>query len=154
MTLSLACDHGGYRAKEILKKHLLDEGYEVLDFGTFSEESVDYPLFAFRAAKAVAEGKAQKGILICSSGEGVSICANKVPGIRCGIGYNDEVSHLLVEHNEANMIAFGAKFMPAEDILRRTDIFLQARPSPEERHVRRVSEITSFEASGTIPEKK
>lgn len=146
MKIALGCDHGGFEAKEAVKKELEKNGIEVLDFGTFSKESCDYPTYAFAAAESVAEGKAEKGILICSSGEGVCICANKVTGIRCGIGYNDEVSHLIVEHNHANMISFGAKFMSLEDIVRRIHIFLAAAPL-DGRHERRVDLIGQFEKS-------
>lgn len=140
MKLSIGCDHGGYEAKEIVKSYLEKKGYEVIDCGTFSTESCDYPIFAKKAAELVANGEAEKGILICSSGEGVCICANKVKGIRCGIGYNDDVSHLLVEHNHANMIAFGAKFMDINDIVHRIDIFLNSKPLGD-RHQRRVDLI-------------
>ncbi len=140
MKLSIGCDHGGYEAKEIVKSYLEKKDHEVIDCGTFSTESCDYPIFAKKAAELVANGEAEKGILICSSGEGVCICANKVKGIRCGIGYNDDVSHLLVEHNHANMIAFGAKFMDINDILQRIDIFLSSEPLGD-RHQRRVDLI-------------
>ncbi len=140
MKLSIGCDHGGYEAKDTVKAYLEKNGYEVIDCGTFSTESCDYPIFAKKTAEAVANGEAEKGILICSSGEGVCICANKVKGIRCGIGYNDDVSHLLVEHNHANMIAFGAKFMDINDILHRIDIFLNSKPLGD-RHQRRVDLI-------------
>lgn len=140
MKLSIGCDHGGYEAKEIVKSYLEKKDHEVIDCGTFSTESCDYPIFAKKAAELVANGEAEKGILICSSGEGVCICANKVKGIRCGIGYNDDVSHLLVEHNHANMIAFGAKFMDINDILHRIDIFLSSEPLGD-RHQRRVDLI-------------
>ena len=144
MKISLGCDHGGFEAKEIVKKYLIEKGYEPIDCGTFSEESCNYPSFAFTAAECVAKGEAEKGIVICSSGEGVCICANKVKGIRCGIGYNDDVSHLIVEHNHANMIAFGAKFMAMEDIIRRIDIFLDSK-ALDGRHEKRVEMISEYE---------
>jgi ribose 5-phosphate isomerase B len=144
MVISFGCDHGGFPVKEAVLRHLKEKGYEVLDFGTFSADSCNYPDFAFKASEAVASGKAEKGILICSSGEGVAICANKVKGIRCGIGYNDTVSDLIVEHNHANMIAFGAKYMTEDDILRRIDIFLAALPQGG-RHDVRVGLIDTYE---------
>jgi ribose 5-phosphate isomerase B len=144
MKIAFACDHGGFIAKEAVLNHLKEKGYEVLDFGTYSTDSCHYPEFAFAASEAVASKKADKGVLICSSGEGVAMCANKVKGIRCGIGYNDEVSHLTVEHNHANMIAFGAKFMKIEDILRRIDIFLAATPMGD-RHDIRVGMIDDYD---------
>ncbi|MFA6624215.1 MAG: RpiB/LacA/LacB family sugar-phosphate isomerase [Bacilli bacterium] len=144
MKIAFGCDHGGFIVKDDVIRHLKEKGYEVLDFGTFSNESCNYPDFAFKASEAVASKEADKGILICSSGEGVSICANKVKGIRCGIGYNDIVSNLIVEHNHCNMIAFGAKYMALEDILRRIDIFLSSIPQ-EGRHQVRVDLIDEYE---------
>ena len=144
MKIALACDDGGFIAKDAILNHLKEKGYEVLDFGTYSTDSCHYPEFAFAASEAVASKKADKGILVCSSGEGVAMCANNVKGIRCGIGYNDEVSHLTVEHNHANMIAFGAKFMEIEDILRRIDIFLAAKEM-DGRHDIRVAQIEEYD---------
>lgn len=141
MKIAIGCDHGGFDAKEEVVKELVKEGIEVEDVGTMSNDSVDYPIYAYKCAKLVQEKKVDKGILICSSGEGVMICANKVSGIRCGMGYNEDVSRLMVEHNHANMIAFGAKFMSTSDILKRIKIFLETKPSDDERHVRRVKQI-------------
>ena len=142
--IALGSDHAGYEYKEAIKKHLQDQGYEIKDCGTDSKESCDYPLFAFKAAKAVSASKADYGVLVCSSGIGISIAANKVKGIRCGLAYNDDVAHLMREHNRANMVAFGASFMSLEDVLRRTDIFL-ASHFERGRHQRRVGEIIDFE---------
>ncbi|MFA6755380.1 MAG: RpiB/LacA/LacB family sugar-phosphate isomerase [Bacilli bacterium] len=124
MKISLGCDHGGFVAKEAVKKYLIKNDYEVVDVGTNSTESCNYAEFGIAAAKLVADKECDFGVLICSSGEGISIAANKVKGIRCGIGYNDDVSRLLRQHNDANMIAFGAKFMNVDDIIRRVNIFL------------------------------
>lgn len=125
MIVSLGADHGGYLLKEEIKKHLLNKGIEVIDVGTNSLDSCHYPIFGEAAAKLVSEKKADFGILVCTSGEGIMMAANKVKGIRCGIGYNDEVAALMRQHNNANMIAFGAKFMKQEDVIRRIDIFLK-----------------------------
>ena len=124
MRISVGCDRAGFRYKEKLLAFLNNEGYETEDVGSFSEEVCDYPLFAEKAAKLVAEGRCDAGILICGSGEGMAIAANKIRGIRCGIAYNDETAALLREHNNANMVAFGAGFMAYEDVERRTEIFL------------------------------
>ncbi len=110
MKISLGCDHGGYFLKEELKKYLLSSGYEIIDCGTNSQESCDYPIFAKKAAELVADKSCQYGIVICTTGEGVCMTANKVKGIRCGLVYNVEVAHLIKEHNNANMMAIGAKF--------------------------------------------
>lgn len=144
MRIAFACDHGGFAVKEKIIAHLKERGYEVLDFGTYSAESCNYPEFAIRAAEAVADKRAEKGILVCSSGEGVVIAANKVKGVIAGLGYDDTVSRLIVEHNHANMISFGALYMSEEDILRRIDIFLDAKPLPG-RHQRRVDMILARE---------
>lgn len=144
MKIAFACDHGGFVVKEAVVSYLEELGHEVVDCGTYSDASCNYPEFALAAAKKVSSGECEKGVLICSSGEGVAIAANKVKGIRCGIGYNDTVSQLLVEHNHANMIAFGAKYMELEDILRRIRIFLDSKPQ-EGRHTIRVNEIIDFE---------
>lgn len=140
MKLSIGSDHAGYEAKLEVVKWLKQEGYEVVDVGTNSLDSCDYPLFGRAAAELVANGTCEKGVVICSSGEGIMISANKVPGVRCGMGYNDEVSALLRQHNNANMIAFGAKFMTVEDIIKRLKIFLSTEFEGG-RHQRRVDLI-------------
>jgi ribose 5-phosphate isomerase B len=124
-SVSLGCDHGGFTMKEAIKAHLIAEGYTVLDEGAYSTDRVDYPLFGQKAALDVVKGKAQFGVLVCTTGEGISIAANKVQGIRCGIGYDDGVSEKMREHNNCNMIAFGQAHMAVEDVLRRVDIFLE-----------------------------
>lgn len=124
MKISLGSDHGGLEYKNEIAKHLKEKGYEVIDCGTFTSDSCHYPIFGKEAALKVASGECDFGIVVCTSGEGICIAANKVKGIRCGLGYNDEVSRLMRQHNDANMIAFGQKFMSLEDVLRRVDIFL------------------------------
>ncbi len=140
MIIAIGSDHAGYLYKEEIKKYLTKKGHTLLDKGTNSTESCDYPLFGKSAAEEVAKGNADFGILVCSSGEGIMISANKIKGIRCGLGYNDDVARLLREHNNANMISFGANFMKLEDVLRRIDIFLST-PFAGGRHERRVNEI-------------
>lgn len=115
-------------------------GHEVVDCGTHSTESCDYPIFGKEAAKKVANKEVDYGVLVCSSGEGIAIAANKVKGVRAGIAYNDDVARLMRQHNNANMIAFGASFMKLEDVLKRVDIFL-ATEFEGGRHERRVNEI-------------
>ena len=144
MVIAIGSDHGGYECKEHVVSFLNSKGYKVIDVGTFSKDSCNYPDYAFKVANNVASGVADKGILICTSGEGVTIAANKVKGIRCGIGYNDDVSHLIVEHNHANIIAFGAAFMELKDITRRIEIFLNAKEEGG-RHDIRVKLIADFE---------
>ena len=127
MKISIGCDHGGYQQKLAVIKYLKEQGHEVFDVGTDNEESCHYPVFGEAAARKVASGECDFGIVICTSGEGIMMAANKVPGIRCGLGYNDDVSRLMRQHNDANMIAFGAKFMKDEEVINRVKIFLETK---------------------------
>ena len=140
MKVSLASDHAGFNYKEAVKKYLESKNIEVIDCGTFSSDSCDYPIFGKKAAELVQSKEVEYGILICSSGEGIMMTANKIHGIRCGIGYNDDVSRLMRQHNNANMISFGANFMDLNDVFRRIDIFLNTEFEGG-RHLRRVNEI-------------
>ena len=140
MKVVVASDHAGYMYKQEIKTFLKNKGVQVVDVGTNSIESCDYPIFAHEAAKKVASGDADYGVLVCSSGEGIAIAANKTKGIRAGIGYNDDVARLMRQHNNANMITFGATFMKLPDVLKRIEIFLKT-PFEGGRHERRVSEI-------------
>ncbi len=144
MKIALGADHAGFELKEAVKKHLVSEGYEVLDEGAYSEDRCDYPDFAKKAAADVISGKASFGILCCGTGEGISIAANKIDGIRCGIGYDLEVSRLIREHNNANMVAFGSRFMKEKDVLERVDAFLTT-PFEGGRHAGRVQKIIDLE---------
>ena len=140
MKISIGCDHAGYNYKEEIKKYLREKGHEVIDVGTNSLDSCDYPIFGRAAAELVAKGEVNFGIVVCSSGEGIMMTANKVKGVRCGLAYNDDVARLIRQHNNANMIGFGANFMELKDVLRRIDIFLSTEFEGG-RHQRRVSEI-------------
>lgn len=143
MKVALASDHGGVEYKDAILKHLAEQGIEVLDCGTHGKESVDYPIYAEKAARLVGNKTADFGILVCTSGEGVSIAANKVKGVICGIGYCDTVTEKMREHNNANMIAFGQAYMALEDVLRRVDLFLKT-PFEGGRHQRRVDQINQI----------
>lgn len=140
ITIALASDHAGFLYKQEVSKYLTEKKYKVIDCGTDSLESCDYPIFGKQAAMHVKNGDAQFGILICSTGEGIMMAANKIKGIRCGVGYDDEVASLLRRHNNANMISFGANFMSLDDVKRRVDIFLTTEFEGG-RHLRRVNEI-------------
>ena len=140
MKVVLASDHAGYAYKEEIVTFLKAKGIDVEDVGTYSLDSCDYPIFAHAAAKKVASKEVDFGILVCSSGEGIAIAANKVKGVRAGIAYNDDVARLMRQHNNANMIAFGASFMELSDVLRRIEIFLKTEFEGG-RHERRVNEI-------------
>ena len=143
LRISIGSDHGGLDYKEAIKEHLKGK-YEVIDVGTHSKDSCHYPEFGIAAAELVGQGKCDFGIVVCTSGEGIMMSANKVKGVRCAMGYNDDVSRLSRQHNNANMIAFGQKFMDLDDVLRRVDIFLNTEFEGG-RHQTRVQMIVDYE---------
>lgn len=124
MKIAIGNDQHGIKYKNLLVKYLTSLGHEMINVGSDEDAPSNYPEFAFKAADLVASGKADRGIVICGSGEGIMIAANKVRGIRCGLAYNDEVASLMRRHNDANMISFSGDFMDYEDVQRRVDIFL------------------------------
>lgn len=125
MKIAIGCDKCGFEVKEKLIGYLKRNHHEVVDCGTYDAVfPVDYPIYGERVGKAVASGECVFGIAICGTGTGVMIAANKVKGIRCGVGYADDVARLMREHTDANVIAFGQRFMSYEDMERRTAIFL------------------------------
>ena len=144
LRIAIGSDHGGFEQKELVKEHLQEKGYEVVDVGTHSLDSCHYPIYGAEVAKLVSKKECDYGIVICTSGEGICMAANKVKGVRCGIGYNDEVSILMRQHNNANVIAFGAKFMNTNDVIRRVDLFLNTQFEGG-RHQTRVDLISSLE---------
>lgn len=124
MLIAIASDHGGYQLKETIRKHLAARGEKVVDLGTSSEESVDYPVFGRACAEAVASGKAERGIVVCGTGIGISIAANKVKGIRCGLCTSVEMAQLTRQHNNANMLALGGRTTEPDLALQIVDTFL------------------------------
>lgn len=140
MKISLACDHGGYLLKEDIKNYLVELGHEVVDCGCDSLDSCDYPDFAHEAARLVSNGEVDRGIVVCTSGEGVSICANKHHNVRCGLLYNEEVAELTRRHNNVNMVAIGAKYISKENALKYINLFLDT-PFDGGRHEKRVNKI-------------
>lgn len=144
LKIAIGSDHGGYDQKEVIINHLKDKGYEVVDVGTNSTASCNYPVYGEKVADLVANHDVDYGIVVCTSGEGICMSANKVKGVRCGIAYNDEVARLMRQHNDANVVAFGAKFMNDEDVLRRVDIFLSTQFEGG-RHQKRVDLINLIE---------
>ena len=145
MKIAIACDHGALELKLAVKKHLLEKGYEVQDFGTDTLDSCDYPDFVAPAAKAVAKGECEKGIVLCSTGIGVSIAANKVKGIRCALLSDIMSAKLTREHNDTNMMAMGAFIVGKALALEIVDIWLTTEFSHGERHQRRIDKITALE---------
>lgn len=140
MKIALASDHGGLEYKNAIKDHLIKLGHIVNDCGTYSKDSCHYPIFAKKACELLVNKEVERVILVCTSGEGVMMVANHFKGVRCGMGYNDEVSRLMREHNDANAISFGQAFMKLEDVLHRVDIFLTT-PFQGGRHLSRVEMI-------------
>lgn len=143
--IALASDHGGFALKEKVKSHLEAQGLEVKDFGTYSTESCDYPDFGEKAARAVSEGSCEKGIVICTTGIGISIAANKVKGIRCGLCTSTTQARLTREHNDANMLAMGAGVTGENLAMDIVDTFLSTDFSHGERHARRIQKIAKIE---------
>lgn len=139
--IALGCDHGGYGLMQEVKKHLEERGIEYRDFGCYSEEAVDYPVYAKKAAYAVADGECERGILICGTGIGVSIVANKVKGIRAALCHDCFSAAATRGHNDANMLAMGARVIGSGLALKIVDTFLETPFSDEERHVRRIGMI-------------
>src|SRR6476661_9727215 len=116
MRIALGSDHAGYAEKERLKTLLTDLGVEFDDLGTESEESVDYPDYARKVAEQVAQGKVEQGLLVCGSGTGMAITANKVPGVRAAVAWSEEIARLARQHNDANVLAIGARTTPPAEI--------------------------------------
>ena len=144
MKIAVACDHGGIVLKQVLLRYLNENGYEVEDYGTDSCDSCDYPDYALPAAEAVANGKCDRGILICRTGIGISIAANKVRGIRCAHCHDTYSAKYTRLHNDANMLAFGQKIIGEGLMLEIVDIFLKT-PFEGGRHQRRIDKITEIE---------
>ena len=139
--IAIGSDHGGFALKQALMKHLEARGLEYKDFGTYSEASCDYPVYAKAVAKAVASGECARGIVICGSGIGIAITANKVRGIRCALCHNTTTARMTREHNDANMLAIGAGMVGEIVALEMVDTFLSTEFSQGERHQRRIDKI-------------
>ena len=144
MKIAMGCDHGGFELKEKIKKYLTEQGHEVTDCGTNSTESCDYPVFGEAAARAVASGACEKGIVICTTGIGISIAANKVRGIRCAHCADALEAALCRQHNNANMLAIGAGFTGPKLALAMVDAFLTT-DFEGGRHARRVALLDAIE---------
>ncbi|MGN0393850.1 MAG: ribose 5-phosphate isomerase B [Coprococcus sp.] len=139
--IALGCDHGGYELMQEIIKHLDERGLEYKNYGCYSSESVDYPIYAQAAANAVASGECDKGILVCGTGIGISIAANKVHGIRAALCHDCFSAQATREHNDANMLAMGARVIGAGLALKIVDTFLDTPFSNDERHIRRIGMI-------------
>jgi len=138
--IALTADHAGYHKKEMIKKYLIESGYEVKDFGTFSEESVDYPDFAHPASQSVNSGEFDGGISICGSGNGINMTSNKYQGIRSALCWNEEISRLARAHNDANICALPGRFLSDAEALLIVKTFLKTGFDGG-RHKKRIDKI-------------
>lgn len=142
--IALGADHGGYKIKEAVKAHLINQGFKVIDFGTDSEESVDYPIYAAKVAESVAAKECSTGIICCGTGIGVSMVANKVNGVRAAVVDNDFCAEATRRHNDANVLCMGGRVIDEDMAVHLTDIFLNT-PFDGGRHINRVCMMTDVE---------
>ena len=145
MKIAIGCDHGALALKNAVISHLEKKGYEVKDFGTNSLDSCDYPDFAAPAAQAVANGECEKGIVLCTTGIGVSITANKIPGIRCALLSDVMSARMTREHNDTNVMAIGAGVVGQMLALEIVDTWIGTEFSHNERHQRRIDKVMALE---------
>lgn len=150
MRIAIGSDRCGFRYKSLIAEHLRDAGHEVVDVGTHEEVPSDSPFFANKAAQLVASGKCEYGVLICATGTGMEIAANKVPGIMCCMGYSVEVARLAREHNDCNMISFGQDHMGYAEVERSLDVFLATPFGGKPHHAKRVEQIIALERGEEI----
>ena len=139
--IAIGCDHGGFELKCAIIKHLEDRGLEYKDFGTYSEASVDYPEYGRAVGKAVASGECERGIVICGTGIGISISANKIPGVRAALCTDCFCAEATRQHNDANVLALGGRVVGQGLALKIVDTFLDTPFSNDERHIRRIAKI-------------
>jgi ribose 5-phosphate isomerase B len=145
MKISLGSDHAGFEYKQAIAEMLSTQGHEVIDCGTHSADSTDYPLWCIPAAEKVANGEADKGIVFGGSGNGEAIAANKVKGVRCAIAWSDDTARLGSEHNNANVLSIGERMVSLETAKRLVDIWLST-PFEGGRHLKRIEELAKYEA--------
>jgi ribose 5-phosphate isomerase B len=145
MIVAVAADHAGYPLKKMVVATVIAAGHEVLDLGVFSTRAVDYPDYAEKVARAIREKKAERGILLCGSGVGACIAANKFKGVYAGVCHDTYSAHQGVEHDDMNVICLGARIIGQELVREIVCAYLQAEFSTEERHVRRVNKVRAFE---------
>jgi ribose 5-phosphate isomerase B len=145
MKIAVACDHGGFPLKQTILDGVRGAGHEPIDLGTDSTQSVDYPDYAEKVGRALQEGEAERGILICGSGIGAAVAANKMRGIRAGVCHDTYSAHQSVEHDDVNVLALGARVIGPELAMELVRAFLGASFSNEERHVRRLAKVKHLE---------
>ena len=145
MRIAIGADHAGFELKQFLAEYLRHRGHEVIDQGTDSDDPVDYPDYAEAVSKVVLAGQAERGVLVCGSGVGASVSANKIPGIRAGLCHNTYSARQGVEHDDMNLLVLGARVIGVELARELVDNFLAAKFNGEERHRRRVEKIKALE---------
>ena len=145
MKVALGADHAGFELKECIKAHLIKLRHDALDIGTHSKDPVDYPDFAEAVGLAVRDGKAERGILVCGSGVGASVAANKIPGIRAGLCHDYYSAHQGVEHDDINVLVLGGRIIGESLALELVVAFLEARYTAEARHERRLEKVKALE---------
>jgi RpiB/LacA/LacB family sugar-phosphate isomerase len=145
MRVAIGSDHAGYELKQVLAAYMKELGHDVKDMGTHSTDPVDYPDFAEAVSREIVEGRADRGIILCGSGVGASVVANKVPGIRAGISHDTYSAHQGVEHDDVNVLVVGARIVGVELAKEITRAFLAAEFSKEERHRRRLDKVIAIE---------
>lgn len=148
MRVALGSDHAGFELKNHLATILSDSGFTVFDLGTHTADSVDYPDFAAAVGKAVVDGRADRGIVICGSGAGASVAANKIAGVRAVVAHDTYTAHQAVEHDDVNVLCLGSRVIGSAVAEELSVTFLSATFSGEERHVRRLNKVKALEAGG------
>ncbi len=146
MRIAIGADHAGFELKENVRAFLQKAGHEVIDLGTHNLDPVDYPDYAEAVGKALREGKAERGIVICGSGVGASAAANKIPGIRAGLCHDTYSAHQGVEHDDMNVLVLGARVIGPELAHELVRAFVNAQFTKEERHLRRLAKVNAIEA--------
>jgi ribose 5-phosphate isomerase B len=149
MKIAIGADHAGFELKQVLLQHLKGKGHQVEDLGAYNEEASDYPVFGEKVARAVSQGQADRGIVVCGNGIGMSIVANKVPGVRAALVFTEKMAEQTRSHNDSNVLSLAGRDLPVETNLKLTDIWLATPFSNAERHARRVEEINELEKKGS-----
>src|SRR5690349_6560756 len=150
MKIAIAADHAGFSLKEALRDELMARGHEVVDLGTDNDQSTDYPDYAAAVAREVAAKHVDRGFLVCSTGVGMAMAANKVPGIRAALAINDEEVRLTRDHNDANVLTFGAKFVDTAQAARMAEVFITTPFSGGARHMRRIAKMAELEHAAEL----
>ncbi len=148
MKVAFACDHAGFPLREPVLQAIREGGHVIVDLGTHSTDPVDYPDFAEKIGRAIQRGEVERGVILCGSGVGAAIAANKLRGVRAGLCHDTYSAHQCVEHDDANVLSLGARIVGSDLAMEIVHAFLRARFTGEERHVRRVGKINALEKSG------